>query len=122
MRAANGVACVILGLFALVQYNDPDALYWFAIYAIAALWCGLAAFRPQVLGGHNALAPLFAVCLIAYALGTVYYWPRGEAWWSGQMIWDSETVREGLGMLIATIGLVLAAPVLWRTMRLAAAR
>ena len=49
MRYVNGFFCVMLTLFALVQYNDPDALVWLVIYAIAAVWAGVAAFRPDLL-------------------------------------------------------------------------
>ena len=49
MRYVNGFFCVMLGLFAIAQYNDPDALLWFLIYAIAAAWAGVLAFRPSLL-------------------------------------------------------------------------
>lgn len=49
MRAINGLFCLILILFAVVQHNDPDFLFWFIVYALAAIWCGLAALMPEVL-------------------------------------------------------------------------
>lgn len=113
MRAVNALFAAILLLFAVVQYNDPDFLYWFAIYALAALWCALAAFLPETLTTHGTLRAGFFVCLIAALAGTVYYWPAGTAWWTKEVIWDDELVREGLGMAIVTIGLVSVGITWW---------
>ena len=49
MRYLNGFFCILLILFAAVQYNDPDFALWFSIYAMAAAWAGVAAFR-RVMG------------------------------------------------------------------------
>jgi hypothetical protein len=117
MRVISGLFCLILILFALVQYNDPDFLYWFAIYALAAAWCGMAALRPGLLTTQGPLRGLFVLCLIGAAVGTVYYWPSGEAWWTKDVIWDNELVREGLGMAIVAVGLVLAGLTWWHVER-----
>ncbi len=114
MRAVNGIFSLVLILFALVQYNDPDFLYWFVIYAIAAAWCALAAFSPGLMTRHGPLRAFFALCLIGAAVGTVYYWPSGTAWWTKEVIWDNELVREGLGMVIVMAGLIAAGLAWWR--------
>ena len=54
MRYVNGFFCVLLVLFAIVQYNDPDAILWILIYGVPAVWAGLAAFRPARFA-HNSL-------------------------------------------------------------------
>lgn len=113
MRVVNGLFCLVLILFAVVQYNDPDFLYWFAIYALAAVWCGLAAFMPEVLTTHGTLRASFLLCLLAALVGTVYLWPTGTDWWTKEVIWDNELVREGLGMGIVTIGLLSVGVTWW---------
>jgi len=114
MRAVNGLFGLILLLFALVQYNDPDFLFWFVIYGLGAIWCGLAAFLPEVLTTHGTLRASFLLCLIAAVAGTVYYWPTGTDWWAKEVIWDNEMVREGLGMAIVTAALVSVSITWWR--------
>jgi hypothetical protein len=114
MRVINAIFCVVLVIFALVQFNDPDFLVWFVVYGIAAAWCGLAAFSPGLMTHHGALRAFFALCLIGAVVGTVYFWPSGTAWWTKEVIWDNELVREGLGFLIVTAGLVCAGLAWWR--------
>jgi len=114
MRAVNGLFCLIFLLFALVQYNDPDSFFWFVIYGLAAVWCGLAAFLPEVLTTHGTLRASFLLCLIGALFGTVYYWPTGMDWWTKEVIWDNELVREGLGMAVVTVGLLSVGVTWWR--------
>ncbi|MEM8947755.1 MAG: transmembrane 220 family protein [Pseudomonadota bacterium] len=113
MRAINGLFCLILVVFALVQFDDPDFLFWFVIYGLAAIWCGLAAFIPEVLTTHGTLRASFLLCLIGALAGTVYFWPTGADWWTKEVIWDNELVREGLGMVIVTIGLLSVGITWW---------
>lgn len=113
MRAINGLFCLILLLFAAVQYNDPDFLFWFVIYGLAALLCGLAAFLPEVFATHGTLRALFLLCLAGALAGTVYFWPSGVAWWTKEVIWDNELAREGLGMAIVTAGLLSVGVTWW---------
>jgi hypothetical protein len=39
--AANGLFLLLFAFSAIVQVNDPDPLLWIAIYAAAAVLCGL---------------------------------------------------------------------------------
>jgi Transmembrane family 220, helix len=112
MRAVNGLFCVVLGLFAIAQYNDPDALVWFLIYAIPAAWAGVVAFRPDLLPGSRAAIGAFVACLAAAVAGTVYMWPSLPANWI-----HIEEEREGLGLIIATAGLLVAGWTWWRRNR-----
>jgi hypothetical protein len=117
MRYLNGLFCVVLGLFALVQYNDPDALVWFLIYATPATWSGLLAFRPQLLQANRPAAAAFLVCLAAALAYSLYLWPSLPDGWL-----DIEEEREGLGMIIATVGLLVAGATWWRLGRGGVAR
>ncbi|MEZ5935484.1 MAG: transmembrane 220 family protein [Alphaproteobacteria bacterium] len=113
MRVFNGLFCFVFLLFAAVQYNDPDVLFWFTIYALAAIWCGLAAFMPEVFTTHGIVRALFFLCLIAALAGTFHFWPAGTAWWTKEVIWDNELVREGLGMAIVAVGMLSVALTWW---------
>jgi hypothetical protein len=112
MRAVNGLFCVVLGLFAIVQYNDPDALVWFLIYAIPAAWAGVLAFRPDLLPTNGVAITAFLVCLAAAVAGTIYMWPSLPENWI-----HVEEEREGLGLIIVTVGLIVAGWTWWRRNR-----
>jgi hypothetical protein len=43
MKALNWVLAVMLGLFTVVQYNDPDPILWMLMYGYVAVICALAA-------------------------------------------------------------------------------
>ena len=112
MRAVNGLFSVVLGLFAIAQYNDPDALLWFLIYGIPAAWAGVVAFRPDLLPTSRAAITAFLVCLAAAVAGTIYMWPSLPEDWI-----HVEEEREGLGLIIVTAGLVVVGWTWWRLNR-----
>ena len=109
MRAVNGLFCVVLGVFAIVQYNDPDALLWFLIYGVPAVWAGLAAWKPESLSASPAALGALAVCLVLSLAGMIYMWPAEFSTW-----WDAEEVREGMGLMIVTAALLVVAVTAWR--------
>jgi hypothetical protein len=113
MRYVNGFFCVVLMLFAVVQYNDPDGVLWFLIYAIPAAWAGLAAFRPGLLtASRPQTVAAYAVCLAAAILGSLYMWPSLPQSWI-----HVEEEREGLGLIIATLALVMVGIAWWQGTR-----
>ena len=75
MRLVNGIMCVVLGLFAFAQYNDPDALLWVLIYGIPAAWAGLIAFRPQLLPANRRRSRRISGVPWPGVAGTMYPWP-----------------------------------------------
>ena len=109
MRYVNGFLCVVLTVFALVQYNDPDGVLWFLIYGIPAVWAGLAAFRPDLLAPRPGILAAYAVCLAAAILYTAYMWPSLPANWI-----HVEEEREGIGMIFATAALIVVGFAWWR--------
>jgi hypothetical protein len=109
MRYLNGFFCVLFALFAIVQYNDPDALVWFLIYGVVAVWAGIATFRLTQFAHSRLLLSVFGLSLVAFVAGTIYEWPQSIADW-----WENELVREGLGMIIATVALAVVAYSVWR--------
>lgn len=97
-------AFVFAALFiyaAAVQYNDPDATKWYAIYGMAALASLLFAF--------GQLRTLWAIVLMIFYIGfAIYSWPEkfeGVTIGEGDIV-NIEKGREALGMLIS--GVVMA--------------
>ena len=117
MRSLCGVLAVLLVLFAAVQYNDSDALFWISAYGAGAVLCGLAALRPRVLRRRTGRAAIAASVVLA-GVGVVIFWPEGNRWWSIAEWWPEvagEASREGMGMMILFGALLAAATVaLWR--------
>lgn len=112
MRYVNGFFSVVLTLFALVQYNDPDAPLWFLVYGTAAVWAGLAAFRPTLIAPRAPTLIAYAACLAAAILGSLYLWPSLPGNWL-----HIEAEREGLGLIIATVALMVVGLAWWTPTR-----
>ncbi|HSA83037.1 MAG TPA: transmembrane 220 family protein [Geminicoccaceae bacterium] len=112
MRYVNGFFCVVLTLFALVQYNDPDAVLWFLIYGVAAAWAGLVALRPDLLASHPRMIPAYALCLAAAFAGSLYMWPALPENWI-----HVEEEREGIGLIMVTVALIVVGWTWWRRSR-----
>jgi len=106
MRVISAVFGVLMLLFAVVQYNDPDAVFWGAIYGVAAVWCGVAAYRPALVSGP--VRALLVISLAAAAFGVVWYWPQTPGFWRKEVWWNTETAREGMGMAITLAALAVA--------------
>lgn len=113
MRIVSGVCAVVLIVFAAVQYNDPDALFWAPIYAGGAVLCALAAFRPRIYAGSPA-GLVYAAAVLASLAGVVRFWPSASGWWMQEVWWENEAAREGMGMMVLAAALLLALPVVWR--------
>lgn len=109
MRIVHIIFCVLLLLFTAVQYNDPDFYLWMPIYIVPALWNGIAAFKPTQLQNGSARTALM-VCIVFALIGTALYWPQDEGFWRKEVYQQSESAREGMGMMIATLGLLMALP------------
>ncbi len=112
MRVVSAVFCLVMILFAVVQYNDPDALYWIAVYGVAALWCGLAGFRPAVFSSRMWRGLLGATVVVSF-IAMAWHWPKTPGFWQQEVWWVTETAREGMGMMIAVVAVVIA----WMTSR-----
>jgi hypothetical protein len=110
MRVLCGVLAVVLALFAAVQYNDPDALFWGAMYGAGGAWCALAALRPALLRTGVARGALVLSLGLA-AWGVVAFFPDAERWWSIDVWWpqvSGEASREGMGMMILAAAVAAA--------------
>jgi hypothetical protein len=101
--------CFLLSIFTIVQYNDPDAPVWIIIYGLPAIWAGLAAYRPGAFAQNEWLRGALGLNLLAIAAGAIYMWPNEISTW-----WQKEEIREGLGLIITTLSLLVVVYTLWR--------
>jgi len=72
-KIVDGLLFIVFFAFALLQVNDPDSIYWIAIYGVVAIIVLLALIGKQhriVLNG----------ALIIYILLLLYYSPALYAW------------------------------------------
>lgn len=110
MRYVNIVLGLVMLLFAAVQLNDPDALLWFFIYLVPGVLAVLAGFRPSLL--KNGFAVLAVITALSLA-GVVYYWPKTADFWRIDVWWETETAREGIGMMIVAAVLLVVLYTVW---------
>lgn len=106
MRVLNAILMMLMILFIAVQYNDPDGSLWMAIYAVPAVWTAIAVFQRPLLGNKVVIILLIATILAAI-IGLVYFWPTTPGWWQQEVWWETETAREGMGMMITTVVLMV---------------
>lgn len=102
MRIFSMFWMIVFGLFALVQYNDPDPWLWIPIY-MASVYTSYLAFKGQF--------PVFVLSamVIVYIAGAVFYFPGSISTWihaeeqakslEMQMPFIEEA-REAMGLLI----------------------
>lgn len=106
VKYINLVILVLMLLFMGVQYNDPDGPMWVVIYGVPAIWAGLAFFRLPLFRLLES-RKLMLVSVLAALAGMVYFWPTTPHWWASEVWWETETAREGMGMMIANAALLI---------------
>jgi peptidoglycan/LPS O-acetylase OafA/YrhL len=109
MRAVHIVLCVILLLFAALQYNDPDWYYWGLVYLLAAGWSALAALAPQRLQSWPPARIGAPVSVLLFLVGFASLAHELGPGWI-----HNEEAREALGYLICAITTALS---VWDTRR-----
>ena len=107
MRWLSALLAVLMLVFIVVQYNDPDGVKWMFIYAVPMLWAAVAALRPSLLLNKPATILLLGFMVLS-AAAMFYYWPRTPGWWKSEVWWEVETAREGMGMMIVLFVLIVA--------------
>lgn len=108
MKLVNGTLAAIMVLFAVAQYNDPDYYLWIPVYLVPAGWLAASVLRPAIFDGRGARLALWA-CLALSLVATVANWPQEAGFWRKDVWWQSELAREGMGLMIVTVCLALAA-------------
>ncbi len=66
MKIIKVILAVLFGIFAIVQYNDPDPWLWIAIYGIVSVL-----FILNITGWYNRTV-IIVLLLIAFAYSFVY--------------------------------------------------
>jgi hypothetical protein len=103
MRLVHAVLCVILILFAAVQYNDDDWYYWGPVYLVAAYWSYLAFRSPERLAGWPAARYGAFASIVLFLIGFAWLAPTINANWI-----HVEEAREAFGYLICAFTTGLA--------------
>lgn len=93
-RVVYGMLAVCFLWFASLQFNDVDAPYWIAVYAVAALSCVCVTLLITS-ALHRTLTALFIMLLLIWIVTLV---PSIEGKW-----WDGEVERELGGLTIVLI-------------------
>ncbi len=106
MRVFCGILSLLMLLFIGVQYNDSDGAIWMLYYAIPAIAAAVAALKPRWLLGSQA-SWLLPLSIAAAVVGMFYYWPKTPQWWAKDVWWETETAREGMGMMIVLFVLLM---------------
>ncbi len=95
MRTANMILAAVLIFFAVLQYNDPDPVFWGAVYLLGAVFPLLAALRSRPLTRIPALRWAGWISLVLFLIGFLFLAGTISANWI-----HVEEARESLGYLI----------------------
>ena len=112
---ANAVMVLLFGASAALQLNDPDPVFWVAVYGAAALISGLELKRrvgPLYPGLLAATALAWAATISRLVLGKVAF---GEMFAEFEMKNELvEESREMFGLLIVAVWMAAVAIAAWR--------
>jgi hypothetical protein len=112
----SGVMAALLAFAAIVQFNDPDAARWVAVYAASSAVSIVAAagrrVPPAVSGALSLIALTWAAAILAGGPAAVDYLHMFDAWEMKSIA--VEEAREASGLLIAGgwLAVLMAAPAL----------
>lgn len=104
---------LIMLVFAGLQYNDPDGIYWAIIYLVPAMALGIAAFASHYFSTLVGRILLF-LAVIILAFGVYVYWPTELGFWKTEVWWDHEPTKEGMGVAIAYLFTCVTIPLAFR--------
>ncbi len=114
MKVFNIFFCIVFILFAAVQYNDPDALKWIALYLYTAILCWFAfrnKFYPMAYLIGIAVYGLYAIYKIFDANGLIDWMTKHHAeniaeTMKAEKPWIEES-REFFGLIILIVVLLI---------------
>jgi len=104
---------LVMLVFAGLQYNDEDGLYWAIIYLVPAMALGLAAFVPHRFTSLLGRILLFCA-IVVLAFGVYVYWPAILNTTPTSEWWSQESINEGFGVAIAYLFTCLTIPLAFR--------
>ena len=107
MRVFNIILGLLMIAFAAVQLNDPDSYIWILYYLVGAAWALIAALKSEFI--RSPMGKVLLWLSIGVALGgVIYYFPQMDRFWERDVWWNEETAREGMGVMILLIVMVVA--------------
>ena len=112
---ANAVMLLAFLFSVIVQFNDPDPVHWAAIYAAAALMCGLELRRrahPLAAAGIAAVALAWAATIAPRVVGKVRFGAMFAEFEMADI--GVEESREMYGLLLIAAWMAVVAVVAWR--------
>lgn len=113
--AANAVMTLLFVASVIVQYNDPDPLWWFVIYGSAALLAGLEMVRraPAALALAVGLGALgWALSIAPRVIGKI---PFGDMFGAFEMKNTGiEESREMYGLMLIAVWMAAVSVAAWR--------
>ena len=68
--AANGFMAVCFAVFAMLQFNDPDPMYWMLLYFLGSMACVLFHLKrlpPSAAGSYAILCGALALLWILFS-------------------------------------------------------
>ncbi|TNJ43683.1 transmembrane 220 family protein [Tamlana fucoidanivorans] len=104
------VLFVIFIMFAVLQLNDPDPVFWVIIYGTVAVLC--------LISGLKSISKFILwTALVAVLLLSVRYFPYVVDWWQtdnrneifGEMVYEKpylEGSREFIGLILSALALL----------------
>ena len=120
--AANAVMTLMFAASVIVQYNDPDPLWWMVIYGSAALLAGLEMIRkaPAALALVVGLSALgWALSIAPRVIGNVRF---GDMFGAFEMKSTGiEESREMYGLLLIALWMAAVTVAAWRRRTITAA-
>lgn len=109
--SAHILIAVVFFVFAAIQFNDPDPMYWVAVYCDTAFVALASAFRRSYIIWTAIVTGMTIAGLLIAAPGFVDYIGAGDtAAIFGEMRGSKifvESAREFIGLLITLIALVI---------------
>lgn len=114
MTIIYAILMLVMLVFAGLQYNDEDGLYWAIIYLVPAMALGLAAFVPHRF--TTLLGRILLFCaIVVLAFGVFVYWPTGLSTVPMSEWFQTESINEGFGVAIAYLFTCVTIPLAFRT-------
>ncbi len=101
MRYVMIAMILVLGAFAVFQYNDPDSAIWIGLYGAAAT---ITLIALKSLGESASVLDLLIYndAALLFLIFAVWVWPSDGVYWL-----ESEEKRESIGLLITSAWMVV---------------
>ncbi len=110
MRLVHAIVALAFLIMAAIQFNDPDPVYWVAVYAVVAAVPAARIFGHSLPTTSAVAGGMVLAGLLIAAPGVVDYLASGDYSSIDEKMMDEkpyvESAREFIGLLIAAAGLI----------------